>query len=198
MGVPVRHIVVDPIRPAVRTKSTCKTGSGAETCRSKIMTKSDTAEAGSLNRNWLALAIFLVVVIGAGSVIGVLNAPGAWYSGLDKPFFNPPNWVFGPVWTLLYVLIAIAGWRLWITERGGLAMKLWFGQLVVNWFWTPVFFTAQLLWPALAVLAVMWLLILGVITATWRDDRTSSWLMMPYLAWVSFAGLLNAAVAWLN
>ncbi len=194
----MRHCDVDQTQPGVRKHGKCKTGGGAETCRSMIMTKTDTAGSGSLSHNWLALAVFLVVVVGAGSFIGVLNAPGAWYSGLDKPFFNPPNWVFAPVWTLLYLMIAIAGWRLWITERSGLAMKLWFGQLVVNWVWTPVFFTLQLLWPALVVLAVMWLLIVGVIAAAWHADRTSSWLMMPYLAWVSFAGLLNAAVAWLN
>src|SRR5690554_3545525 len=81
-------------------------------------------------RSWLTLAVFLAVVIGVGSLIGILTAPGEWYAGLDKPPFNPPNWIFGPVWFVLYVLIAIAGWRTFMRNPGGLAMKLWGGQMV--------------------------------------------------------------------
>lgn len=162
------------------------------------MTKTDMARSAGLKQSWLALAVFVVVVIGVGSVIGMLTAPGDWYAELDKPFFNPPSWVFAPVWTVLYVLIAIAGWRLWKADSTEVPMKLWVGQLVTNWLWSPVFFLLHLLWPALAVLVVMWVLIVGVILTAWRADRIASWLMMPYLAWVSFAGLLNAAVAWLN
>ncbi len=160
--------------------------------------KTESARSDSVYRDWLVLVAFLVVVIATGGVLGVLNAPGAWYASLAKPPFNPPNWVFAPVWTFLYVLIAIAGWRLWKTEPRGVAMKLWVGQLVVNWAWTPVFFSLQMLWPALFVLGLMWALILGVILMAWRRDRPASLLMVPYILWVSFAGLLNAAVAWLN
>ena len=162
------------------------------------MTHTQTSHPTDLKHGWPALAVFLLIVIGVGSFVGALTAPGTWYAGLEKPFFNPPNWIFAPVWTLLYVCIAVAGWRLWSQDRQGLPMKLWFGQLVVNWIWSPVFFSLQLLWPALAVLLVMWALILGVVLTAARTDRTASFLMLPYLAWVSFAGLLNASVAWLN
>jgi len=86
-----------------------------------------------------ALLVFLVLVVGAGWAIGVTNLPGAWYAGLAKPAFNPPNWVFAPVWTVLYVLIAIAGWRVWTRDRAGWPMKLWAAQLALNWAWSPVF-----------------------------------------------------------
>ena len=162
------------------------------------MTQAHTHDSNGLSQNWLSLVVFRIVVIGGGSLIGTITAPGAWYAGLDKPPFNPPNWIFAPVWTALYIAIAIAGWRLWKLDRQSLPMKLWFAQLAVNWLWSPVFFRLEMLWVAFFVLSVMWLLILGVIVTAWRKDNAASVLMLPYLGWVSFAGLLNASVAWLN
>ncbi len=83
-------------------------------------------------RSLITLGVFLAVVIGVGALIGASTAPGAWYEQLDKPPFNPPNWLFGPVWFVLYVLIAIAGWRTFLSEPRGLGMKLWVGQMLVN------------------------------------------------------------------
>ncbi|RZA05364.1 MAG: tryptophan-rich sensory protein, partial [Proteobacteria bacterium] len=80
----------------------------------------------------MPLAVFIVVVVGVGGLIGTQSVPGAWYQGLQKPPFNPPNWIFGPVWFTLYVLIAIAGWRTWVQDRAGTPMKLWFGQMLFN------------------------------------------------------------------
>ena len=91
----------------------------------------------------IPLILFLVLVIGGGLAIGFLTVPGEWYTGLAKPSFNPPNWLFAPVWTILYVLVAIAGWRIWRKDAGGRAMKLWWTQLVLNFLWSPSFFAAH-------------------------------------------------------
>ncbi len=78
----------------------------------------------AMNR-YTSLILFLVLVLGAGLVLGRLTVPGGWYAGLVKPFFNPPAWLFAPVWTALYVLIAVAGWRVWQREHTGWPMRLW-------------------------------------------------------------------------
>lgn len=149
-------------------------------------------------RSWLILAVFLAVVIGMGSLIGISTAPGEWFASLDKPPFNPPNWLFAPVWTFLYVLIAIAGWRTFLRDPGGPAMKLWFGQMVLNWVWSPVFFTLHWLWPAGVVILAILVLILAFIARSWREDRVAAWLFVPYAAWVGFASILNLTIAIMN
>jgi tryptophan-rich sensory protein len=144
------------------------------------------------------LALFLAVVIGVGAVIGISTAPGEWYAGLNKPPFNPPNWVFGPVWFTLYVLIAIAGWRTFMTEPNGTAMKLWFGQMALNWLWSPVWFSLHLIWPAFIVILLIDGAVLAFIANRWSRDRLSAALFAPYAAWVLFASLLNLSIAILN
>lgn len=149
-------------------------------------------------RPWLMLGAFLLIVVGVSTLIGTQSVPGAWYDALEKPFFNPPSWVFGPVWTALYVLIAIAGWRIWMIEPASRAMRAWFAQMLVNWAWSPVFFLGELLWGALAVIVVMLALIVTFIVLARKIDRIAAWLFVPYLAWVSFATLLNLSIAVLN
>ena len=149
-------------------------------------------------RTWLILAAFLLLVLAVGGLIGTQSLPGAWYESLTKPPLNPPNWVFGPVWSTLYVLIAIAGWRIWMLDRTSRAMQLWGVQMVLNWAWSPVWFLAQMPWAAFAILVLMWLAIVGFILHSRRHDRVASWLFVPYLAWVSFAGYLNLAIAIIN
>ncbi len=149
-------------------------------------------------RSLIVLAVFLVVVIGVGAVIGINTAPGEWYAGLTKPSFNPPNWVFGPVWFVLYVLIAIAGWRTFLAEPNGTGMKLWFGQMLLNWLWSPIWFSLHLPWPAFVVIVAILALILAFIANRWDRDRLSAWLFAPYALWVAFASLLNLSIATLN
>lgn len=149
-------------------------------------------------RPWLTLSIFLLVVIGVGALIGTLSAPGAWYQNLDKPPFNPPSWVFGPVWFTLYVMIAVAGWRIWMIDRNSGTMKIWFGQMVLNWAWSPVWFVGQMLWPAFAIIICMLALIVAFIIAGRKMDPLAAWLFVPYAAWVSFASVLNLSIALLN
>ena len=146
----------------------------------------------------LTLILFVACTVAGGSLIGYFSMPGAWYQALDKPWFNPPNWVFGPVWTLLYVLIGIAGARVWINDRGGVLPKLWFAQIALNFAWPLVFFTAQRPDLAIGVLAGMLIAIFCFIALAWRRDRPAALLFIPYALWVSFAGLLNAAIWQLN
>ncbi len=149
-------------------------------------------------RALVALVVFMVLVIGVGVLIGVSNTPDAWYEALQKPPFNPPNWVFGPVWLALYVLIAIAGWRVFQRDALSLPLGLWAGQMLLNWIWSPVWFTAHQLWTAFAIIAVLLVVILAFIGVTWRRDRVAALLFVPYAAWVAFAATLNLSIAILN
>jgi translocator protein len=145
-----------------------------------------------------ALVPFILLVVGGGLLIGFLTAPGAWYEALAKPAFNPPNWIFAPVWAVLYVLIAIAGWRIWQKERSGTAMRLWWLQLLLNFLWSPAFFALQQIGLALVVVLALLCTILAFIVAAWKVDRFAAWLFVPYAAWVAFASLLNASIWTLN
>ena len=148
--------------------------------------------------NRLTLPLFLLLVVGGGLLIGFFNIPGDWYEALNKPWFNPPNWLFGPVWTLLYVLIAVAGWRMWQRDRSGSMMRIWWLQLALNFLWSPVFFGAEQ--PGLALVVILALLatILAFTVLAWNRDRASARMFMPYVGWVGFASLLNASIWWLN
>jgi tryptophan-rich sensory protein len=150
-----------------------------------------------MNR-WLSLIGFLVLVIGGGLAVGYVTAPGEWYAGLAKPSFNPPGWIFGPVWTVLYVLIAVAGWRTFECGRRGWPIRLWWVQLALNFLWSPVFFAAHQLGLAFAIVLLMLAAILAFITTAWRQDRVAAWLFVPYGAWVAFASVLNGAILKLN
>lgn len=159
----------------------------------------DAAPRGS----WLALAGWLLLCVGGGTAIGLVSngALDPWYVALRKPAWNPPSWVFAPVWTTLYVLMAVAAWRVW--RHGGWdrqrpALTVFLAQLAANFAWSPLFFSAH--WPALALadLGLLWLLVVTTMWAFARVDRVAAWLLAPYLAWVSFAGALNAAIVALN
>ena len=149
-------------------------------------------------RDWLLLVVFLVVVVGVSSAIGIFNVPGEWYESLNKPPFTPPNWLFGPVWTTLYILIAIAGWRTFRAGANTVPMRFWYMQMVLNWLWSPIWFTLHWTWPAFAVIVLIFAAIIGFILTSWRRDRLSALLFVPYALWVGFASVLNFAVAVLN
>ncbi|WP_375451627.1 TspO/MBR family protein [uncultured Devosia sp.] len=149
-------------------------------------------------RPWLILAAFMVVVVGVGGLIGTQSLPGAWYQTLAKPPFNPPNWIFGPVWFALYVMIAIAGWRIFMIDAASTTMKIWYAQMLFNWAWSPVWFIAHQIWAAYAIIMVLWLLLIAFIVTARRIDKPAAWLFGPYLAWVSFASLLNLSIGILN
>ncbi|EAQ34914.1 tryptophan-rich sensory protein [Nitrobacter sp. Nb-311A] len=145
-----------------------------------------------------SLIVFLILVIGGGLAIGFLTVPGEWYAALAKPAFNPPNWLFAPVWTLLYILIAIAGWRVFERNRDGLPMKLWWLSLLLNFLWSPTFFSAHKVGAALVVILLLLATIVAFIGTAWRRDRVAAWLFAPYAAWVAFASVLNGSIWTLN
>ncbi len=148
--------------------------------------------------NWLIRIAFLALMVGGGILIGTLTAPGDWYAQLSKPAFNPPNWIFGPVWTALYVLIAMVGWRQFETDRSSTAMKLWWAQMGLNFLWSPTFFVLQLPWFAFVVIVALLAVIVMFIAQVRTSDRVSALAFLPYFAWVAFATALNLSIAILN
>ena len=148
---------------------------------------------------WLVLAGLILLCLAVGSIGGFAtqNSIDTWYSTLNKPSWNPPNWVFAPVWTLL--IMGIAAWLVWRTkDRIGPAMLLFFAQLGFNLLWTLVFFGLRS--PGWALVEVVFLVgsVLLTMLAFLGRQKTAGWLFVPYLAWVSFAAVLNAAIWWLN
>ncbi|HTY13364.1 MAG TPA: TspO/MBR family protein [Candidatus Omnitrophota bacterium] len=142
---------------------------------------------------------FLAAVL--GSVVTTPNI-SVWYAFLVKPPLNPPNWIFGPVWTLLYFLMAVAAWLVW---RKGLAdpnvrdaLSIFIVQLVLNVLWSFSFFGVRMPIFGFLVIIGLWVAILATVLRFFKIDRTAGWLMVPYLLWVSFASYLNLGVALLN
>lgn len=148
--------------------------------------------------HWIKLGLFVLLVFGGGILIGLSTPIGDWYDGLSKPFFNPPGWLFGPVWSLLYLMIAVAGWRTWNRNPAGLVMQVWFGQLALNFIWMPVFFGMHAIFLGLVIIVALLAAIVWYIRLTWNWDRPGALLFIPYLAWVCFATLLNLSIWWLN
>jgi tryptophan-rich sensory protein len=146
----------------------------------------------------LSYILFIGFVVGAGLIAGLTNMPGDWYQSLQKPFFNPPSWLFGPVWTTLYVMIGVAGARIWQRAPKSAAMQLWFAQMAFNLMWSPAFFGLQNPELGLVVIAGMLVTIIAFMVKAKPIDRISNLLFVPYLAWVSFASVLNVNLAWLN
>lgn len=134
---------------------------------------------------------------GIASGLSTAGGLGDWYGGLKKPFGNPPPWVFGPVWTVLYAMMGIALGRL-IHRRAGLAVLLFGLQFFLNLAWTPVFFGAHQIGLALGIILLMWCGILATLKTAFPRDSVSAWLLVPYLLWVTLASYLNAGIYWLN
>ncbi len=151
---------------------------------------------GALRMPSIAVHLGMIaLVLGVGITLGTTVRPGDWYATLQKAWFTPPPWVFGPVWTVLYVLIGWAGARKLL--YGG-ARGIWVGQMVLNWMWTPVFFGLQWTAAGLAIILGMLALILWFIATEWRRDRGSALMFVPYAVWVTLASAVNAGVVWLN
>ena len=154
----------------------------------------------SRTRDVLGLTAFVVLCFGV-SVLGgqaTMSALADWYPALKKPPWTPPGWVFGPVWTLLYPLIAVAGWRAWREGRARFGSLAYLLQLALNGAWPWLFFGERRLDLALACIVALCLAILGTIVAFWRVSRGAALLMVPYLLWVGFAAALNHAIWRMN
>jgi tryptophan-rich sensory protein len=147
-----------------------------------------------------ALAGWLVLCFSAAS-LGAFFMPGEWYARLKKPSWNPPGWIFGPVWSSLYTMMAVAAWLVW--KRGGFAaqrrpLTLFLVQLALNALWTPLFFGLHRPGLAFAEIVMLWLAIAATLAAFRPVSRPAAWLLVPYLAWVSFAAVLNFTLWRLN
>ncbi len=149
---------------------------------------------------------FLTSII-ACELVGLLGTPftadaiPTWYATLEKPFFAPPNWLFGPAWTLLYFLMGISFYLIWQQKNNRqniIAKRVFFAQLFLNFIWSPVFFGLRSPLLGLLVIIALWLMIVVTIYKFYPLSKGAAYLLLPYLLWVSFATTLNAAILLLN
>jgi len=154
-------------------------------------------------RSGLMLLAFVAVCFAAGAIGGVATSMSVktWYVELNKPTWNPPSWVFGPVWTVLYVMMAVAAWLVWRRTgfKGGrkpLGLFAW--QLVLNAGWSWIFFGLRDPMPAFFELGALWFAIAATAVVFWKTSRVASLLLVPYLLWTTFAGVLNFVIWRLN
>jgi tryptophan-rich sensory protein len=157
----------------------------------------------TIRRDRFALAGFLAACLAVSVLGGLVTASsvGGWYQALDKPPFNPPDWLFAPVWTGLYLMMALAAWRIWrhVDHPWRVrALALFAGQLALNLAWSFLFFGLTAVGAALVEIVVLWIAIVLTAVTFGRIDRTAGWLLAPYVAWVLFAAVLNAAIWSLN
>jgi tryptophan-rich sensory protein len=150
--------------------------------------------------NWISpeiasFSVFVLLTI-AAAVLGGQWGAGVWYKTLSKPAWTPPNWLFPIAWTILYLMIALAGWLIWNTshENRTLLLTLWGAQLVLNATWSYLFFGRKEIGLALGEIVLLWLMILGFIIFAWNVSPRAAYLFIPYLVWVGYAGLLNASI----
>jgi tryptophan-rich sensory protein len=150
----------------------------------------------------LVIAIALPVLIGGVSGFFTVSGVESWYQTIQKPSWTPPNWVFGLVWTTLYVMMGIALWLVWKEDTSRelklIAGILFAAQLTLNFFWSFIFFRLELPGWAFAEILVMWVVILATIFAFAQVNKTAAWLLVPYISWVSFAAMLNFTIWRMN
>jgi len=154
-------------------------------------------------RDTVGFIAFLALCLAVSAVGGAVTATsvGSWYRTLAKPPFNPPDWVFAPVWTVLFFMMAAAGWRVWRRDglrRARLPLTLFALQLALNLGWSMVFFGMRSIGGALVEIIALLLAILATTAVFWRRDRVAGTLFIPYAGWVAFAAVLNAAIWRLN
>jgi len=148
-----------------------------------------------------AIAIAVVVLVSALGQMATYPNLAPWYANLVKPAFNPPDWIFAPVWTALYILMALAGWRI-MRQPSSLARRraltLFFLQLALNAAWSWMFFAAHSPLLGLVNIAPQFLIIFATMVTFHRLDRIAGWCLAPLAAWIGYAGVLNGAIWWLN
>ena len=164
------------------------------------MSKIQVTNAPTLPRRLPALAGWILLCF-AAAALGGFFGPGEWYAGLNKPTWNPPGWIFGPVWSALYTLMGVAAWLVW-RQGGWSAQRVplcrFLVQLALNAIWTPLFFGLQRPDLAFAEILLLLLAIVWTLAAFRRVHRTAAWMLVPYLAWVSFAAVLNGTLWRMN
>ena len=150
----------------------------------------------------LVIAIAIPLIVGSTSGFFTITGVESWYQTIQKPSWNPPSWIFGPVWTSLYIMMGIALFLIWKSPMSSdvkrTAILLFAIQLVLNFFWSFIFFNQHQIGWALVEIIAMWLLILLTIFAFAKINTTAAWLLVPYISWVSFASILNFTIWKLN
>lgn len=157
-------------------------------------------------KNFLTLIASIILAQLAGLVGAIFTSPNidGWYAGLLKPELAPPNWIFGPVWTTLFVLMGTAAYLVWSNSEKKklrartIALWVYLAQLIINILWSVAFFGFQSPLLGVIVIAVLWLLIAATIYTFARVSKTAAWLLVPYILWVSFASYLNVMIWWIN
>ncbi|OUM07820.1 sensory protein TspO [Pseudomonas syringae] len=134
--------------------------------------------------------IFLLACCAAAAT-GIIFKPGAWYKALKKPGFTPPDWAFPVVWTTIYLLLAWAGYRMTLLPGNETVLALWAAQIALNTLWTPVFFGANRIVTAMAVLVVLWIVVAAMVVMALQMDIVTGLILFPYLVWLSVAAALN-------
>ncbi len=152
---------------------------------------------------YLKLIVCVLLTLFVGGISGVATASGInnWFMTLNKPFFNPPNYLFGPVWTVLYLLMGISLFLILqstLKELKRKALLIFAIQLSLNFLWSFLFFKFQLIGLSFIEIIMIWISILAMIISFYKINRIAAWLQIPYLLWVSFAIVLNGAIWWLN
>lgn len=152
---------------------------------------------------YLALVGFLAVTFAAGAIGSAATFPAVkdWYPTLVKPSWTPPNWLFGPAWTTLYIFMSVAAWRVWRRADAAGArtvLQLYGAQIVLNALWSILFFNLRQPLLGLVDILLLWSLLVVLLIRFWRADRIAGLLWAPYVGWVTFATCLNAAIVWLN
>jgi translocator protein len=150
------------------------------------------------NRQNISLLLICVGAVFLTATFGASFRPGDWYMSLVKPSWNPPSWVFGPVWTVLYLMNAAAAWRVGRLPDSRFALGAWLLHLVPNALWSFFFFGMHRIDWALLNITLLAFSIVSVMTLFYRRDRIAAWLLLPYLLWVGFAGVLNWTLFSLN
>ncbi|MEM3003861.1 MAG: TspO/MBR family protein [Candidatus Bathyarchaeia archaeon] len=150
----------------------------------------------TLPKGYLSLAVFLILVYAIGLSGGIFTDTGPWFQNLRKPSFTPPNWVIPIVWNILYLLIAVSGWLMYTqTDRSKKFFIIYGANLVLNFLWSLIFFGMRSPGGAFVELVALWITIVFLIALAWGRSRAAACLLIPYLVWVSFAGLLNFFIA---
>ncbi|MDZ4796109.1 MAG: TspO/MBR family protein [Bacteroidota bacterium] len=154
------------------------------------------------NTSKLIISIIIPVAIGATAGFFTTTGVGSWFQTINKPSWNPPSWIFGPVWTTLYILMGIALFLVWKSDASEVQKKtailLFAVQLVLNFCWSFIFFNQEQPGWAFVEIVVMWVAILLTIFAFGNISKTAAWLLVPYISWVSFATILNYTIWKLN
>ena len=147
---------------------------------------------------FFTLFLTYLAACGAAAATGAMFQPGDWYRGLSKPRWTPPDWLFPVAWTVLYLSMSVAAARVAMTAGSGQALAFWSVQIALNTLWTPVFFGLRRSGAGLVIIFLLWLAVAATMVAFWQVDRIAGALFLPYLAWVTVAGLLNRSVWYRN